>query len=149
MPQQAADTFGAWHAFLSRVYPSVDVEPNPAPSTHPLLPQPLLCSRNTTRGSASPSIHLHMRALNGTGIAPPSSVFFSWLPVMQPPPPLLPTHARTPTPTHTQTTQHNPPKSLVFLLAFSCFQKPSKMENKKVRWDSLDAGVIALARDRM
>lgn len=50
--------------------------------------------------------------------------------------------------THTHTL-HNPPKSLVFRLAFSWFQKPTKMEHKKVRWELLEAGVIVLAKDRM
>lgn len=46
MPQQIADAFGAWHAFFSWVYPSVDVE-------HPHHP-PSLCACNITQGSPSP-----------------------------------------------------------------------------------------------
>lgn len=68
-----------------------------------------------------------MRALHGTELAPPSSMFFSGsyslsLPVVLSFFPL----------THTL---HNLPKSLVFRLAFSWSQKSTKMENKKVRWE--------------
>lgn len=66
-----------------------------------------------------PSNLLNMWALNGTGSAPPSCMFFSGSD--------YPSHF----PSDADARTHNSLKSLVFRLAFSCFQKPAKMENNK------------------